>query len=118
MSWPSSLTATYCLAASTGKYSTLLMAVSRISFSASLPLMLRSARWWDWSYSTALLRQASCSSRQLVNSGVTGVLTIGGLCDSQSMVCGLPASVIFCSRLAAIYILLCSSFRASLLHGI
>jgi hypothetical protein len=30
-----------------------------------------SAMWWDWSNSTAVSRQARCSSRQLENSGGT-----------------------------------------------
>ncbi len=62
---------TYCLAVSTGKFATLLIAVSEISFSASGPLMNRLTMWWDWSNSTAVSRHAICSRRQLVNSPAT-----------------------------------------------
>src|SRR5690606_21150757 len=51
---------------------------------------------------TEVRRHASCSSRQLVNSAVTGVATIGGLFDSHKSLCGLPALAIASSRVVAI----------------
>ena len=64
---------TICFALSAGKLVKLLMVRYEQSLSASGPLMVSSAMWCDWSNSTAVSRQARCSSRQLVNSlGTTG----------------------------------------------
>ena len=73
MTCPAGVVGTYCLAMSTGKFATLLIAVSEISLIAPGPRMNRSAMWCDWSKSTAVSRQARCSRRQLENSaGTTG----------------------------------------------
>ena len=57
----------------TGKFATLLIPVSEISFSASGPLMNRFTMWCVWSYSTHVCCHARCSRRQFVNSyGTTG----------------------------------------------
>ena len=39
--------------------------------------MYRSTMWWDWSNSTAVLRQAACSSRQFENSDGTVGIDVG-----------------------------------------
>ena len=49
MTFPAGVVGTYCLAMSTGKVSTLLIAVSEISFTASGPLTKRLTMWCDWS---------------------------------------------------------------------
>ncbi len=46
---PAGVVGTYCLAMSTGKVATLLIAVSEISFTASGPLKNRLTMWCDWS---------------------------------------------------------------------
>ena len=71
MTLPAGVVGTYCLAMSTGKRSTLLIAVSEISLSASGPRKNRLTMWCDWSKSTAVSRQARCSRRQFVNSAAT-----------------------------------------------
>ena len=71
MTFPAGVVGTYCFAMSTGKLSTLLIAVSEISFTASGPLTKRLTMWCDWSYRTAVSRQACCSRRQFVNSAAT-----------------------------------------------
>ena len=68
---PAGVVGTYCLAMLTGKFATLLIAVSEISLSASGPLKKRLTMWCDWSNSTAVSRQALCSRRQFVNSAAT-----------------------------------------------
>ena len=73
ITWPAAVVGTYCLALSTGNTETELIAVSEISLIASEPLMNRLSMWWDWSYSTALSRQAFCSLIQFWKSaGTTG----------------------------------------------
>ena len=71
MTSPAGVVGTYCFAMSTGKLSTLLIAVSEISFRASGPSKKRLTMWCVWSYSTAVSRQARCSRRQFVNSAAT-----------------------------------------------
>ena len=63
----------YCLARPTGKFATELIAVRSITLIASGPFRNTLTMWWDWSYRTAVSRQAFCSRRQLLNSaGTTG----------------------------------------------
>ena len=52
----------------TGKFATLLIAVSETIFSESGPLKKKLTMWWDWSNRTAVSRHARCSRRQLLNS--------------------------------------------------
>ena len=73
MTWPEAVVGTYCLALSTGNTEAELIAVSEISLIASEPLMNRLSMWCDWSYSTAVSRQAFCSLIQFWKSaGTTG----------------------------------------------
>ena len=74
MTWPSWLQGTNCLARFDREVREAVDAERAASIaSASGPSIISSAMWCDWSNSTAVSRQARCSSRQLVNSvGTTG----------------------------------------------
>ncbi len=98
MKKPPELTATYCLALPGVKFANVLTPKSLSSRSASGPLMNRSVMWCDWSNSAHEVRQASCSVRQLVNSGATGK-ACGRTVDWRSISTGDPARLMAASRL-------------------
>ena len=55
--------------------------------------------WCVWSNSTALLRQAACSARQLLNSGDTTGYTYAPICELRRCSTVLPAFFSTVSRL-------------------
>ena len=97
MKKPPALTATYCLALPGVKFANVFTPRSLSSRCASGPERNRSVMWCDWSNSAHEVRQASCSVRQLVNSGATGK-ACGRTADWRSSSTGDPARLMAASR--------------------
>jgi hypothetical protein len=106
MTYPSGLTATYCFALSTANFSNEFTPVSESSRMTSGPSIWRSVMWCDWSKSADISFQATCSSRQFVNSAGTAGYTYGPICEFRAISAGLAASCSLSSRLRLLISLL------------